>query len=108
MCSSVNSDVRRSHTDDILHAYYDSLCANFTPVPFSFDDVKSAYEQSFRVSVCMFLPMFPSAIKMVQAGVFKIPDTDPKVLHDMFLDNFKGLTEETVRYVDKYGPADHR
>jgi hypothetical protein len=108
MCSSVSSEIRRNHTVDILHAYYDTLCANFTPVPFSFDDVKTAYEQSFRVSVCMLLPMFPAAIKMVKAGVLKLGDMDPKLIADIFIDNFKGLTEETVRYVDKYGSADSK
>lgn len=43
MSSSVSTDVRRHHTDDILHAYYDSLCEYArvqSVIPFSFDDVK--------------------------------------------------------------------
>ena len=65
-------------------------------------DFCSAYEESFRVSVCMFLPMYPGIIKMIEAGVFKIADVDPKVMSDKFKDDFKWLTEEAVRYAEKY------
>jgi hypothetical protein len=50
----------------------------------------------------MFLPMFPGAIGMVEAGVFKIGDLDPKVMSAKFKDDFKGLTAEAVRYAEKY------
>ena len=107
MSSSVSSELRKNQCDELLHVYYDTLVENLGHAPFAFDQLKSAYEETFRYAVCFFLPLYPAFIQMIAAGVVNMGDgIDAKVLEQNMINDLKGLAEEAVFYDEKYGKSD--